>query len=169
MSKLVAWSTEETISMGILNIKPVYRIPIPEDLTDEQRKDLEILVDAHNWSLDLMDKFKEGNVDDALDLLYSHVDNLHCNGKFKESDYILVCFLQEGDFLKEHYMCGLGLLSITKPARKELKYREQFFYFFEGISLTVKGAEETEAILKGLHGLEDITVCDFFDEQKEEE
>lgn len=101
------------------------------------------------WIVELKDKF-EVDEDTALDFLYSHLNDLHCEGRFKESDYILCHFLQEGDFLEKHFVCGLGLLSISYPARKELTRRALFFDFFQEISCRVKGEWETEAILTGL-------------------
>lgn len=83
--------------------------------------------------------------DEALDLIFSTIDDMHIDGKFAEVDKIL----QIIDVERFSITILLGFLTITSSARKHLKERAGLCRRVRA-ELTKRNTENIEELLNGL-------------------
>jgi len=98
--------------------------------------------------------YQEKDEHGMLYFMYSEMNNAHLNGNFDFSDAVLkhqTELLISGDrWIRDHYIFGIGLLSITKPAAPKLTQRDSFTHEFKKLCIELRGEDETKKLLLGL-------------------
>jgi hypothetical protein len=98
-----------------------------------------------NWLNEFYELAKINKNDLGMDLLFDNVDEMLCDGKFKEVDDLL----ETMDLSILNTTLLIGLLSITSAAKNKLKNRASLVQRIEEI-FKVTDPERVDRLLKGL-------------------
>ena len=84
--------------------------------------------------------------DDAIDVIFQHMNYLLFAGEFDACDWILV----EVDISRISPVLMVSFLTITAAAKTKLDNRDRFFRAVKRAVTADRGEEATERLLKGL-------------------
>jgi len=97
------------------------------------------------WLSHIYDLIKINKIDDAIDILFSQIDNRLLKGEFKQCDEILKSI----NLQKVNITFMICVLAITSPAKDKLLYRKELFENIKNI-INQKDPQRCSRLLNGL-------------------